>query len=84
MQESLRKNCPILGKAYMFKGEVTFMRVRVWFAFWRIVILTIRAGDRGFDQRISGTRRARGMSEDGAGIRTRPSANTRSNITVLL
>ena len=36
---------------------------------------------------ISGTRRrARGMLEDDAGIRTRPiieSANTRSNITVL-
>ena len=65
MQESLRKNCPILGKAYMFKGEVTFMRVRVWFDFWRTVILTIRGpricstnfGDASGQRHVGGRRR---------------------------
>ena len=52
-------------KAYMFKGEVTFMRVRVWFAFWRTVILTIRGpriwstnfGDASGQRHVGGRRR---------------------------
>ena len=80
------KNCPILGKAYMFKE-----RLLLGGGFERQGLVCFLE-PRDFDDpgskdlineelsRTSGTRRARGMSEDGAEIRTRP---IKSDTTVL-